>query len=210
MRTTHHHHHHSHLEQRRGAGRGERWPGFGEKFGPGVFGFPGGGPGFGPGFGPGTRGRHGGRGRARRGDVRSAILALLAEAPSNGYGLIRTIGERTEGAWRPSPGSVYPTLAQLVDEGLVEAVDGEGARSEYRLTDAGRAHVEENADQIGAALSAATADDGPDEYAELFTAVGKLLGALRQVAAEAGPEQRAEVVGKLDGLRRELYRMLAE
>ncbi|MDQ0745439.1 hypothetical protein QFZ62_002747 [Clavibacter sp. B3I6] len=87
-------------------------PGEGGSGFPGFPGFPGmggfGGPGFGGGFGPG-RGR-GGRGRARRGDVRLAILSLLAEAPSNGYGLITGIAAKSEGAWRPSPGSVYPTL----------------------------------------------------------------------------------------------------
>src|SRR4051794_24787319 len=89
------------------------------------------GPGFGPGFGPrGGRGRghgpgrrgHGGR-RSRRGDVRAAILALLAEQPRHGYEIIREIGERSGGFWRPSPGSVYPTLQLLADEGLVVSKD---------------------------------------------------------------------------------------
>src|SRR5688500_4341745 len=74
--------------------------------------------------GPG-RHRHGprGGGRRRRGDARAAILVLLAEAPRNGYGITQEIEERSAGAWRPSPGSVYPVLQQLEDEGLVRADD---------------------------------------------------------------------------------------
>src|SRR3954469_9912376 len=97
--------------------------------------------GFGPGFGPGGP-------RARRGDVRAAILALLAEEPRNGYQLMQEIGERTQGVWRPSPGAVYPALAQLEDEGLVRAEEVDGGRV-FTLTDTGRQHVEDNADAIG-------------------------------------------------------------
>src|SRR5689334_9904155 len=80
-------------------------------------------------------GRHHG-GRARKGDVRSVILILLAEGPSNGYGLIKSIATKTAGMWRPSPGSVYPTLQQLVDEGLIRPT-GAGPRTEFELTDEG-------------------------------------------------------------------------
>ena len=121
---TDHHHNDDHDMQRRdarfhhdpshdgpqGRGRGHGFGGFG--------------PGFGPGFGRGFEGR----GRASKGDVRSAILSLLSEGSSNGYGLIKAIAEKTGGAWRPSPGSVYPTLQQLVDEELIEAT-GFGRRS---------------------------------------------------------------------------------
>ena len=77
------------------------------------------------GGGPFDRPFGGGRGRKRRGDVRTALLLLLAEEPRNGYQLMQTIEERSDGRWRPSPGSVYPTLAQLEDEGLIRA---DGAR----------------------------------------------------------------------------------
>src|SRR4051794_22557176 len=97
-------------------------------------------------MGPG-RGRHGRRGpggprgpRARRGDVRSALLVLLAEEPRNGYGLMQAIEERSGGAWRPSPGSVYPTLQQLEDEGLIRTTEADGQRL-FELTDAGREQV---------------------------------------------------------------------
>src|SRR5438067_7229222 len=99
-----------------------------------------GGPFGGPGWGP----RRRGRGRARRGDVRLALLRLLAEEPRNGYQLMQAIEERSEGLWRPSPGSVYPTLAQLEDEGLVRSVAAEGARVS-ETTDAGRQHLESRA-----------------------------------------------------------------
>ncbi|WP_395639246.1 PadR family transcriptional regulator [Pseudolysinimonas sp.] len=157
-----------------------------------------GGPAFGPrGFG----------GRARKGDVRSAILSLLGEGPTNGYGLIKAIQAKSEGAWRPSPGSVYPTLQQLVDEGLI-APTSEGARAEYTLTDEGRAHVEENQDEIAAAW---TQSRNPwKEQGDLLAAARKLAGVVRQVASEGTTEQRASAAAKLDDLRRELYRMLGE
>lgn len=157
-----------------------------------------GGPGFGPrGFG----------GRARKGDVRSAILSLLGEGPTNGYGLIKAIQAKTDGAWRPSPGSVYPTLQQLVDEGLI-ASTGQGARPEFELTDDGRAYVAEHADEVDAAWNAPR--HPIQQQGELLGAARKLAGVVRQVAVEGTSEQRASAVSKLDDLRRELYRMLGE
>lgn len=157
-----------------------------------------GGPGFGPrGFG----------GRARKGDVRSAILSFLAEGPTNGYGLITAIQAKSDGAWRPSPGSVYPTLQQLVDEGLI-APTSDGARAQYALTDEGRAHVAEHADEIARAW---TQSRHPwKEQGDLLAAARKLAGVVRQVGAEGTAEQRAAATEKLDALRRELYRMLGE
>src|SRR5689334_4364215 len=91
---------------------------------------------------------HRGRGpRARRGDVRAALLALLAEEPRNGYQLMQEIERRSGGMWRPSPGSVYPALQQLEDEGLVHAEVQDGRRH-FALTDAGRAHVEAQGDAL--------------------------------------------------------------
>src|SRR5207237_6398901 len=96
--------------------------------------------------GPGPRrerghGRRAGRhGRAGRGDVRTAILTLLAEEPMHGYQLMQAVAERTGGAWKLSPGAVYPTIAQLEDEGLVR-VSVEGGRKLVTLTDAGRQHL---------------------------------------------------------------------
>lgn len=155
----------------------------------------------GPAF-PGGRG-----GRARKGDVRDAILSLLADRPSNGYGLIKAIHTRSAGSWRPSPGSVYPTLQQLVDEGLVTPT-GSGPRSEYTLTDEGRAYVDAHEADLAAAWEGSR--NPWHEQGELFTAARKLAGVVRQVATEAAPEQRQAAAAKLDDLRRDLYRMLGE
>lgn len=186
-------------------GRGHGGPhGFGRGgFGGGPFGGfgPGFGP-FGPGFGPG-RGRGG---RARKGDVRAALLLLLEQGPSNGYGLITGIAERTEGAWRPSPGSVYPTLQQLVDEGLVEQ-SGDGRGSRYTLTDEGRAHVDEHRDEFERAWRAATPDAQDDPFVD---GLAKLMPAVHQFVTTATPEQKAQAAPRLDALRKELYRLLAE
>ncbi len=190
-----------HLSQARRGFGGPRGPHGHGGFGPGGFGGPRGGfPGpwgqFGPGAGP----------RARRGDVRSAILGLLAEAPSNGYGLIKAIAEKTEGAWQPSPGSVYPTLAQLVDEGLI--AQGEGTRAQYSLTDSGREYVGAHTAEIDAAFANATG--GPRGGDELMKSVGKLMGIAGQFAMTATPDQRTRAAEKVDELRRELYRILGE
>ncbi|BCW09203.1 hypothetical protein NtRootA4_02620 [Arthrobacter sp. NtRootA4] len=175
-----------------GPGRG---PGFGPGIGPGGFG-PGG---FGPrGFGPGGP-------RRNRGDVRAAILSLLAEAPSNGYGLIKTIAEKTSGAWRPSPGSVYPTLQQLVDEELITAV-GEGRRTEFTLTDDGRAYVAEHEEELANAWN--TEADG--NMQEFHQSIGKLMGVIHQFRGAATEEQRRAAIEKLDETRRALYLILAD
>lgn len=183
--------------------RGRFGPPGGHGFGPG----PGFGPGGGPAFGPGGPRGFGPRGaRARKGDVRSAILSLLSEAPSSGYGLMKSIAEKTQDAWRPSPGSVYPTLAQLVDEQLIEPTDPTAARSDFRLTAAGQAHVTEHAEQIAAAWDIAS----DDETGQLRGATMKLMGALRQFGADATPDQQKRASEKVDALRKELYAILGE
>ncbi|MBI5161069.1 MAG: PadR family transcriptional regulator [Micrococcales bacterium] len=169
-------------------------------------GFGHGGPGDLP-FGP--RGGYGprGRGRAGRGDIRSAILSLLASGASNGYGLIKAVAEKTEGAWRPSPGSVYPTLQQLVDEDLI-AQTGEGRRTEFGLTDAGRAYVAEHEDELQRAWDA---NPAPTESARaLLESIGKLMGVAQQFRHSASEEQRAAAIAKIDETRKALYLILAE
>ncbi len=182
-----------------GRGHGRRGPHGhgGGGFSPRGFG-PGFGQGFGPGFGP------GGPRRASRGDVRSAILSLLAEAPSNGYGLIKTIAEKTAGAWRPSPGSVYPTLQQLVDEELISPV-GEGRRTEFTLTDAGKEYVAEHSEDLANAWSASRDSTG----SAFHESIGKLMGVIHQFRG-ATEEQRTAAVEKLDETRRALYLILAD
>jgi DNA-binding PadR family transcriptional regulator len=191
-------------------GFGPREHGHAPEFAPGfVLGHGGrsrfGQPGFG-GFGP--RGfRPPGPQRKRRGDVRIAILSLLAEKSQNGYGLIKEIGDRSGGTWVPSPGSVYPTLQQLVDEDLIEAI-GEGRRTEFQLTDAGRTYATEHADEFAKVWEGAS--ERADTDAPFHESIGKLMGVVHQFRFAATEEQRAKAVAALDDARKTLYGILAE
>jgi DNA-binding PadR family transcriptional regulator len=153
-------------------------------------------PGFGPPRGP----------RARRGDVRAALLVLLAEEPRNGYQLMQEIEQRSDGVWRPSPGSVYPALQQLEDEGLVRTAAGEG-RKAFELTDEGRAHVE--ASDLGAPWDAVKGDMGQGAW-ELMGAMRHIGGALFQLTHSGTEAQQQEAKDVLDETRRALYRILAD
>ncbi len=157
------------------------------------FGFPG----FGPPRGP----------RARRGDVRAALLVLLAEEPRNGYQLMQAIEERSDGVWRPSPGSVYPALQQLEDEGLVRVEAGQGGKA-YALTDAGRAHVEERREQLGTPWDAVKGDMGAGAW-ELMAPMREIGMALFQLMHSGSEAQQAEAKEVLAETRRSLYRILA-
>ena len=163
--------------------------------------------------GPGRWGGGPGYGRRRRrprGDVRAALLVLLAEEPRNGYALMQEIERRSEGMWRPSPGSVYPSLAHLEDEGLVRAEGEEsGSGRRFVLTDAGRAHVEEHREQLGEPW-AQPSDEELDGRMALQRLVGQLAVAAEQVAM-AGDDGHVEQARKVvDDARRALYRILAD
>jgi DNA-binding PadR family transcriptional regulator len=161
------------------------------------------------GWGPGFGGPPFGRGpRARRGDVRAALLVLLEEEPRNGYGLMQEIERRSQGVWRPSPGSVYPALQQLEDEGLVRAVE-RGSRREYELTDEGRAHVEEHRDQLSEPWAEVAGEMGSGVF-ELRALAGQVTAALMQVAFTGSEAQVEEAKKILSDARRSLYRILAE
>ena len=162
-----------------------------------------GGPFGGPGWGPHRRGP----GRARRGDVRLALLRLLAEEPRNGYQLIQAIEQRSEGRWRPSPGSVYPTLSQLEDEGLIRSVEADGSRR-FELTDAGREQVESRASEPGP--WEATSDESENPLIELAPLVIQIGKATFQVASVGDRSQREQARALLADTRRALYRILAE
>ncbi|MGE2715785.1 PadR family transcriptional regulator [Mycolicibacterium litorale] len=184
-------------------------PGFGRAPGPGPgfeFGFdPRGGFGFG--FGPGPRGRRGGgRGRGRRGDVRAAILSLLAERPMHGYEMIQEIAERSDGLWKPSPGSVYPTLQLLVDEGLIVGTETEGSKKLFELTDDGRAAAQ----KVETPPWEQIADDAGPGHANLRSAVGQLMGAVAQSAYAANEDQQARILEIVNNARREIYGVLGE
>ena len=164
--------------------------------------------GFGGRGGPGHRGGP----RARRGDVRAAILDLLSqerESPLNGYQVIQEIAERTEQAWKPSPGSVYPTVQQLEDEGLVRTEE-EGGRKVLLLTDAGRTYVEGHPEEM-AAVWAPFAEEGSSASSkDLKKGLGEMMGAVWQVAATGSPAQVEQAVEVLAETRRRLYTILAE
>lgn len=163
---------------------------------------------FGPAWGGPGGGRGGRRSRVRRGDVRPAILDVLgaAQEPLNGYQVIHQIAERSQGVWKPSPGSVYPTIAQLVDEGLVE--DAPVGRKTLQLTDAGREYLTANADEIAAVW--ASFDDDAEDHADLRLVIKQTVGAIVQVATAGTPAQQARAVEILADTRRKLYGLLAE
>lgn len=152
------------------------------------------------------RGGHGGP-RVGRGDVRAAMLLLLDEMPLHGYHIIQEIAERSGGVWKPSPGSVYPALQLLEDEGLVHAEQEEGRRV-FHLTEAGHAHVEQHRAELSAARDAVTeaVDEGVVVLHDLFHQVG---AAMKQVMHAGTPAQIAAAQEVLAGTRRQLYRLLA-
>jgi DNA-binding PadR family transcriptional regulator len=161
--------------------------------------------------GPRGRGHHGpgGRGpggRAGRGDIRAAVLLLLAEEPMHGYQVIQEIGERTSGAWRPSPGAIYPALSLLEDEGLV-TITAEGGRKLASLTEAGRTYVAEHAGELGAPWQDMAGGARPAR--RLRGALQQVAEALRQVARSGSDEQATQALALLERTRRELYLILA-
>jgi DNA-binding PadR family transcriptional regulator len=146
--------------------------------------------------------------RAKRGDVRAAALALLAEEPRNGYQIIQEIGERSGGVWRPSPGSVYPALQQLEDEGLVRPETGESGRRQYVLTDEGRAYVTAHPDELRAPWDVVAGSVGSDAI-ELRSLFGQVIMAAVQVVRVGSEAQVAQARELLTETRRSLYRILA-
>ena len=153
--------------------------------------------------------RHFGRGgrRARRGDVRTALLRLLAEEPRNGYGLMQEIERRSEGAWRPSPGSVYPLLQQLEEEGLIRAADRDGQRV-HEITDAGREELEQHP-EAPAPWEAVQSESGGAPR-QLMHQVRELATAAAQLVRVGDEAQIAQAQEVLRNARRSLYRVLAE
>ncbi len=161
-------------------------------------------PGFGPRMSADMLGGWGGPGRARRGDVRSAILRLLSEQPMHGYQIIQELSGRSEGMWRPSAGSVYPTLQLLEDIGLVASEESDGKRV-FRLTDEGRSAVAAIGDARAPWDTAAEAGSAN----ELREATGKLFGAVRQLAGTATDEERSAAAAILTEARKKIYAILA-
>ncbi|MDT8915458.1 PadR family transcriptional regulator [Amycolatopsis sp. PS_44_ISF1] len=156
--------------------------------------------------GPGGRRGPGGPRRGRRGDVRAAILTLLAEQPRHGYEIIREIGERSGGLWKPSPGSIYPTLQMLADEDLVVSKDENGKKL-FELTETGRTAAGE---QTGTPPWEHFAEDVDPVEVDLRKAGATLAAAVVQVMRAGSSGQQARVVAVLNEARRSIYTILGE
>ncbi|MGA7835720.1 MAG: PadR family transcriptional regulator [Acidimicrobiales bacterium] len=152
----------------------------------------------------GFRGR---RGRGRRGDVRYAVLALLEERPMHGYEMMQELSERTQGLWRPSPGSLYPALQLLEDQGLVRSESADGRR-QFTLTDEGRAELK--ARPTATAPWESMVHDADLGDMALRSALHHVAIAVHQVAEAGTPEQKERADALLKELRRQLYLLLAE
>ncbi|WP_440901875.1 PadR family transcriptional regulator [Actinosynnema sp.] len=146
-------------------------------------------------------------GRQRRGNVRAAVIALLAERPMHGYEMIQEIGQRTDGLWRPSPGSVYPTLQLLADEGLVVAAEEQGGKKLFQLTESGRTEAE-SAEGVPPWEQVT---DGVDQGEARLREAAKQIGAAMMQMVHAGTEdQQRRAAELLDETRRKLYAILGE
>ncbi|WP_395658581.1 PadR family transcriptional regulator [Nocardioides sp.] len=205
-----------HLQQhgRRGGWGGPPWGGFGPH-GSGRPGNPGPPPWVAGLFGLAQGDRQRGP-RVRRGDVRSAILDVVRVAREggeeiNGYQVIQQIAERSNGAWRPSPGSVYPTIQQLEDEGLLETADANGRRS-LRLTTAGEQYVVERAAELAAVWAPFEEPEREEDgaVADLRPEIGQVMGAVWQIVTTGSDQQRRAAVEILVDTRRRLYGVLAD
>ena len=149
--------------------------------------------------------------KVRRGDVRSAILDVLSAGPMNGYQVIQTIAERSNGIWKPSPGSVYPTIQQLEDEGLVEGTSPEGRRL-LQLTEAGREHVAAHAEELAQTWRPfeEAQEATQSQSSDLKPVIGQVMGAVWQVITTGTRQQQAEAAEILSETRRRLYTLLAD
>ena len=136
--------------------------------------------------------------------LRASVLRMLSERPMHGYEIIAELEERTGGRWKPSPGSVYPTLAHLEDEGLVVSTDDEG-RKRYELTDAGRTWLDENADEATPPWERA----GLGGRGDLRRLSGEIFGQLRQLGRFGSPAQLERAQEVLKRTRADLYAVLA-
>jgi DNA-binding PadR family transcriptional regulator len=145
--------------------------------------------------------------RMQRGDVRTAVLALLAEKPMHGYQIISEIEERSGGSWKPSPGSVYPTLQLLADEGLILAEES-GGRKTYSLTDEGRIVAGAETDKSAPWETSGAREGG--RHTALAKSGIDLAQAAAQVGRSGSQEQVQEAVAVLDDARRKLFSILAQ
>jgi len=151
----------------------------------------------------GGRGGWGGGRRMRRGAIRTAILISLKDQPAHGYEVMRRLEEMSGGLWRPSPGSVYPHLQMLEDEGLVQSSEAEGSRT-YTLTETGRAEAERSAPLWQ------EAGEADDKIRALRVAVGQMASAAKQLAGAGQGSQVERGIAVIQKARKDLYQILAE
>jgi DNA-binding PadR family transcriptional regulator len=144
----------------------------------------------------------------RRGDIRIALLSALTEGPGHGYELIQRLEQRSDGRWRPSPGSVYPTLQLLEDSGFVTATQQDDKRV-FAITEAGQMELQRLIEQSGMPPWAA-GGEGASAHDDLRKAAMGLFHATKQVAVSGTPEQLTTVKGILDDARKKIYQLLAE
>jgi DNA-binding PadR family transcriptional regulator len=152
----------------------------------------------------GERGGWGGGRRMRRGDIRKAILASLREEPAHGYEVMRRLENMSGGLWRPSPGSVYPHLQMLEDEGLVQSTEVDGTRT-FKLTEAGVAEASKDAQ-----LPWESDSEGDDQIRGLRQAVSQLMGAAKQLSGAGENAQVERGIAVIQKARKDLYQILAE
>jgi DNA-binding PadR family transcriptional regulator len=168
------------------------------------------GPPWRPPLGPGgERSRHRG-GRGRRANVREAILALLVERPMHGYEMIQEIERRSRGTWRPSPGSVYPTLQLLEDEGMIVAEAVEGGRRRFSLTEAGRTAAQGATGEPVRAPWEHFSEEFGESVLDVRAAIHGIMQAMGEVMRVGNETQRQQANEVLDQARRQLYQILAD
>ena len=140
--------------------------------------------------------------------MRAAALSLIADEPRNGYQIIQAIRERSDGVWQPSPGSVYPALQQLEDEGLIRAEETEGGRRAFRMTEEGERYVAEHGEELRAPWEAVAGSVG-DDVIDMRQLFGHVAMAAMQVVS-VGTEEQIDAARRILTLaRRNLYQILA-
>ena len=150
----------------------------------------------------------GGRHRAKRGAIRIAIISLLGERPMHGYEIITELETRSDGRWRPSPGSIYPTLDRLEDRGVLTSAEVDGKR-QFSLTDRGRQQLAEIRDAQGDDDELPWNQSGTGGRGELRRLMSELGGQARQVARFGSADQRTAATAVLEDTKRKLYEILA-
>ncbi len=175
--------------------------------------FPRGGGADGEGEGEGPRGRRGRRGRMfGQGELRLALLALIAEHPSHGYELIKAIEEMTGGDYAPSPGAVYPTLQLLEDEGAIEEAEAEGAKKPFAATAQGRAELDSRSGEVEALMRRLGRHGERTTTVrshDVFRAMGNLGSVLKNRARAGKLDERTinEIVDMIDEMAKRIERL---